>query len=114
LRPSLRPRLEPGYARLVDIVVAAIAVAAFAATVFVVARAAADVQRGRPRSVADATGEEWLTVDQVAGLLDVSPTEVIDLAERDAIPYYLIAAGSRSRPEDYRFRRAEIEAWTIG
>ncbi len=103
-----------GYAHRMDIVVAGIAVAAFAGTVFVVAFALSNLQRGKPRSVADATGEGWMTVDEVADLLEVSPAEVVTLAERDAIPYYLVSAGSPSDPRDLRFRRAEIEAWTIG
>jgi hypothetical protein len=90
----------------VDIVVAGIAVAAFAGTVFVVAFALSNLQRGKPRSVEDATGEGWMTVDEVADLLEVSPAEVVTLAERDAIPHYLVSAGSPSDPRDLRFRRS--------
>jgi excisionase family DNA binding protein len=97
-----------------DVAAAGIAVAAFAATVFVLAFALSNLQRGRPRSVEDTTGEGWMTVDEVAELLDVSPAEVVALAERDAIPYYLVSAGRPSDPRDLRFRRTEIEAWTIG
>ena len=60
------------------------------------------------------TGHEWLTVQQVATLLELPPSEVVELVDRDAIPFYLVRGGRLSEPEYLRFRRDEIDAWTIG
>jgi excisionase family DNA binding protein len=98
----------------VDVVVAGVAVLAFAATVLVLAGAGRRLQRSPARTVMEPFGDEWLTVGQVATLLEVPEDDVVGLVERDAIPFYVIAGGSRTRPADYRFRRDEIDAWTIG
>jgi excisionase family DNA binding protein len=97
-----------------DVVVAGIAVAAFAATVLVLARTGSSPARGRPRTVSGLDEEGWLTTDEVAAMLGVGRAEIAELVEREAIPHYLVAGGRRSDPAAYRFRRAEIERWTIG
>jgi hypothetical protein len=97
-----------------DVVVAGIAVAAFAAVVLVLTGAGRRLQRTPARTVMEPFGEEWLTLSQVAAHLDVPEDDVVGLVERDAIPFYVVAGGSREHPADYRFRRDEIEAWTIG
>ena len=93
---------------------AGIAVAAFAATVLVLVGVANRAQRAPSRTVVDVDGDDWLTTDQVAELLAVSPAEVIAQVERDAIPHFILVGDPRSAPAAYRFRRDEIEAWTIG
>jgi Helix-turn-helix domain len=111
----------------VDIVVAGIAVVAFAATIFVLAGIGGRTRPQQPRTVllpddsgqegngtTPATGHEWLTVQQVATMLELPPSEVIELVDRDAIPFYLVRGGRLSEPEYLRFRRDEIEEWTIG
>jgi hypothetical protein len=97
-----------------DIVVAGIAVLAFAATVIVLTGAGRRLQRTPARTVMEPFGDEWLTVGEVATLLDVPEADVIGLVERDSIPFYVVAGGSRTQPGDCRFRRDEIGAWTIG
>jgi excisionase family DNA binding protein len=97
-----------------DVVVAGVAVLAFAATVLVLTGAGRRIQRSPARTVMEPFGDEWLTVSQVASLLEVPEDDVVGLVERDAIPFYVIAGGSRTHPADYRFRRDEIDAWTIG
>jgi excisionase family DNA binding protein len=99
----------------VDIVVAGIAVAAFAATVYVLVGVGGHTRPQQPRTILlPEEGEEWLTVEQVATLLELPPSEVIELVERDSIPFYLVRGGRLSEPEYLRFRRGEIDAWTIG
>jgi excisionase family DNA binding protein len=98
----------------VDVVVAGVAVLAFAATVLVLTGAGRRIQRTPARTVMEPFGDEWLTIGQVATLLEVPEDDVVGLVERDAIPFYVIAGGSRTHPADYRFRRDEIDAWTIG
>jgi hypothetical protein len=98
----------------VDVIVAGVAVLAFAAVVLVLAGAGRRIQRTPARTVMEPFGDEWLTIGQVATLLEVPEHDVAGLVERDAIPFYVIAGGSRTHPADYRFRRDEIDAWTIG
>jgi Helix-turn-helix domain len=97
-----------------DVIVAGVAVLAFAAVVLVLTGAGRRIQRTPARTVMEPFGDEWLTIGQVATLLDVPEHDVAGLVERDAIPFYVIAGGSRTHPADYRFRRDEIDAWTIG
>lgn len=110
-----------------EIVVAGIAVIAFAATVFVLANVGGRTRPREARTVLlpdsagpegngtpPADGHEWLTVQEVATLLELPPSEVIELVERDAIPFWLVRGGRLSEPEHLRFRRDEIDEWTIG
>ncbi|MGI9019949.1 MAG: helix-turn-helix domain-containing protein [Solirubrobacterales bacterium] len=99
-----------------DIVVAGVAVVAFAATVYVLAGIGGRTRPRQPRTVLfpDPEEEGWLTVQQVATVLELPPSEVVDLVDRDAIPFYLVRGGRLSEPQYLRFRRDEIEEWTIG
>jgi excisionase family DNA binding protein len=99
----------------VDIVVAGVAVAAFAATVYVLVGAGGHTRPQQPRTVLlPEEGEGWLTVEQVSTVLEIAPSEVVELVDRDAIPFYLVRGGRLSEPEYLRFRRDEIDAWIIG
>ena len=110
-----------------DIVVAGVAVVAFAATVYVLAGIGGRTHPQQPRTILlpddegregngtpPAEGHEWLTVQQVATLLELPPGEIVELVDRDAIPFFLVRGGRLSEPEYLRFRRDEIDAWTIG
>jgi hypothetical protein len=101
-----------------DVVAAAIAVAAFAATVFVLTGALSGVRREPlrtiPRAELDPESDEWLTTDQLADELHVRPGEIMNLVERRAVPFFLIAGANRYDPDSYRFQRDEIEDWTVG
>ena len=98
-----------------DIVVAGIAVAAFAAVVFVLVNAGGHTAPQTVRTVLLPEDDgEWLTVEQAATVLELPPTEVVELVERDAIPFFLVRGGTLSNPEYLRFKRAELDAWTIG
>jgi hypothetical protein len=101
-----------------DVVAAAIAVAAFAATVLVLTGALSGVRREPARTIPaaelDPESDEWLTTDQLAEELQVRPAEIMNLVERRAVPFFLIAGASRYHTDSYRFQRDEIDAWTIG
>ncbi len=100
-----------------DIVLAGIAVAAFAATVFVLAAAASRSRRpGGLRTVLlpEDDDERWLTVRQLAVELELSEPEVVAVVERGDVPFYIVRGGDASDPAYVRFRRDEIDAWTIG
>ena len=98
-----------------DIVVAGIAVAAFAAVVFVLVNAGGHTapQTVRIVSIPD-DGEQLLTLQQAATALELPPSEIVELVERDAIPFFVVRGGTWSNPEHLRFKRAELEEWTIG
>ena len=55
-----------------------------------------------------------MTLSEVAAFLDVSTSEVGALVERGDIPFFLIRGGELSNSEYWRFKRDEIERWTIG
>ena len=99
-----------------DIVVAGIAVMAFAATVFVLTQAGGHTRPQQVRTILlpEPEDEQWLTVQQVATLLELPPSEIVELVDRDAIPFYVIRGGTLTQPEYLRFKRDEIDAWTIG
>jgi Helix-turn-helix domain len=66
------------------------------------------------RVVIDPHGEEWLTLEEVAAHLETTPAEILNLIERDSIPFYVDAVLDRREPGAYRFKRAEIDDWVIG
>ncbi len=99
-----------------DIVVAGVAVIAFAATIYVLVGVGGHTRPQQVRTVLlpDPEDDRWLTVQQVATLLELPPPEIVELVERDAIPFWLIRGGRLGEPGYLRFKRDEIESWTIG
>jgi hypothetical protein len=97
-----------------DILIAGIAVIAFAACVLVFTGAFTS-QRSEPMRVAtDPYDERWMTVSDLAAELELSEEEVLDLVDRRSVPFFVVPGVRRPGPEAYRFRRDEIEEWTIG
>jgi hypothetical protein len=78
------------------------------------ARSVGTRRRQNVRVVVDPQGEEWMTLDEVAARLETTPGEILNLIERDAIPFYVDAVLARSEPGAYRFNRQEIDDWVIG
>ena len=82
--------------------------------------ARAFVQSYGERAPANPRLAEWpddprlLTVAQVATELNSSPAEVMELVERNAIPFFVVDGFGRFSPERYRFDRDEIAEWVIG
>ncbi len=68
----------------------------------------------KPRIAIDPESEYWLTLGEVAVLLETAEDDVMNLVERGGIPFYAVAGGNRSNPETYRFDRDEIDGWVIG
>jgi hypothetical protein len=69
--------------------------------------------RQNVRVVVDPSGEEWMTLTEVAARLDTTPGEILHLIERDAIPFYVDAVLNRREPGAYRFNRYEIDDWVV-
>ena len=78
------------------------------------------VQSYGERPPANPRRAEWpddprlLTVEEVAAELESSRTEVMELVERNAIPFFVVDGFPRSSAERYRFDRDEIDDWVIG
>ena len=97
-----------------DIVVAGVAVIAFAAVIFVFAGTATRRRPESARVVSVADAEGWLTAGELATRLGVAEHDIAELVERDAVPFYVLRGGAISTPAHLRFKPSEIEAWTIG
>jgi hypothetical protein len=70
--------------------------------------------RQNVRVVVDPQGDEWLTLPELAAHLETTEAEILNLIERDAIPFYVDAVLSRREPGAYRFKRDEIDDWVVG
>jgi hypothetical protein len=78
------------------------------------ARSVGTRRKQNVRVVVDPQGDDWLTLAEVAAHLQSTPGEILNLIERDAIPFYVDAVLDRREPGAYRFSRAEIDDWVIG
>ena len=66
------------------------------------------------RVVGDPSGDDWLSLDEVARRLDLPPDEVLTLVANDSIPCFVLPRAHRNDPSAYWFSRAEIDDWVIG
>ena len=97
-----------------ELIAILIATVMFALVVRELARTFGPRRRQNVRVVVDPLGDEWLTLAEVAARLETTPGEILNLIERDAIPFYVDAVTPRNTPSAYRFNREEIDAWVIG
>ncbi len=86
----------------------------FALVVSTFARTASRPNPEIRRVITDPSGEDWITIDQVAALLDLAPDEVLTLVANDSIPFFVSPGAPRNDPRAYWFSRTEIDAWIIG
>jgi hypothetical protein len=86
----------------------------FIALVTTLVRAGRGSSRGEARLVSDPSGEGWLSVEEVAELLETDPEDVLGLVDRGSIPFFVDAGSGRSVAAVYWFRRDEIDDWVIG
>jgi hypothetical protein len=98
----------------VDVVIAGIAVIAFAMTVLVLSGAGRHLGRAPARTALDPESDAWMTIGELATMLDTPEADVMTLVDREAVPYFIVPRGNRANPADYRFRRDEIDAWIVG
>jgi hypothetical protein len=66
------------------------------------------------RTVIDPDDPDWLDLDGAASYLGVETGFVLNLVARDAIPFYVMAERDRTDSPSYRFRRDELDDWTVG
>jgi hypothetical protein len=86
----------------------------FIAVVTTLVRAGRGSSRGEARLVDDPSGEGWLSVEEVAELLETDAEDVLGLVDRGSIPFFVDARSGRSVAAVYWFRRDEIDDWVIG
>ena len=55
-----------------------------------------------------------LDVDAAAAYLGVESSFVLNLVERDAIPFFVMTEGDSDNRSSYYFRRDELDEWTVG
>ena len=61
----------------------------FIAVVTTLVRAGRGSSRGETRLVSDPSGEGWLSVEEVAELLETDPEDVLGLVDRGSIPFFV-------------------------
>jgi hypothetical protein len=84
----------------VDILVAGIAVVAFAAVVYVLVGVGGHTRPQHVRTVLLPDDDEgWMTLQQVATVLELPPAEVVDLVDRDSIPFFVVRGGRITEPQ---------------
>jgi len=66
------------------------------------------------RAVIDPDDPDWMDVEAAAAYLGVDPGFVLNLVDRDAIPFFVMAESDTADSRSYRFRRDELDAWTVG
>ncbi len=96
------------------LVLVLLSVAMFAAVVATLARAGRGSARRGARVAWEPGGEDWLTVEEVARLLETEPHEILDLVDRGAIPFFVDPRPNLPERAAYWFRRDEIDAWVVG
>ena len=97
-----------------DIVVAGIAVVAFVACIVVFTGTFSGTRSEPMRVATDPYDERWMTVGELARELEIGDDQVMDLVDRREVPFFVVPGARRPSPEAYRFRRDEIDEWTIG
>lgn len=71
-------------------------------------------RRREPRFADWPDDPRLIGIEEVAAVLDTTPSEVMVLVARDAIPHLVVEGVDRSSPAAYRFDRGEIDDWVIG
>ena len=99
---------------IAELVLVLLSCVMFVLVVSTLARAGGRSSRKEARVVEDPSGEGWLTVDEVAALLETESDEILILVERGAIPYFVEPPSPFAEHSPYWFRRDEIDAWTVG
>ncbi len=66
------------------------------------------------RAIVDPDDPDWLDVDAAASYLGVETGFILNLVDRDAIPFFVLEGADSAAGSRYYFRRDELDAWTVG
>ena len=66
------------------------------------------------RAVVDPDDPDWLNVEAAAAYLGVEAGFILNLVDRDAIPFFVLEGAESTAGSSYYFRRDELDAWTVG
>jgi excisionase family DNA binding protein len=98
---------------LVELTIVVVAVVGFTAVVLTFTRAGEPAVAGK-RAVIDPDDPDWLDVDEAASYLGVEAGFILNLVERDAIPFFVMTESDSAARSSYYFRREELDEWTVG
>jgi hypothetical protein len=98
---------------LVELAIVVVGVIGFTAVVLTLTRAGEPSVTGK-RAVVDPDDPDWLDVEAAAAYLGVESSFVLNLVERDAIPFFVMTEGDSAARSSYYFRRDELDEWTVG
>jgi hypothetical protein len=98
---------------IVELTIVVVAVVGLTAVVITFARTG-EASGPDKRTVIDPDDPDWLDVEAAASYLGVVTGFVLNLDARDAIPFFVMAESDRTDSSSYRFRRNELDDWTVG
>jgi len=98
---------------LVELTIVVVAVLGLTWVVLTFTRAGEPSVSGK-RAVIDPDDPDWLDVNGAASYLGVEPGFVLNLVDRDAIPFFVLAKSDSADSASYYFRREELDDWTVG
>ena len=98
---------------LVELTVVVVAVLGLTAVVLSFTRTGEPSVSGK-RAVIDPDDPDWLDVEAAATYLGVETGFILNLVDRDAIPFFVMAESDSADSSSYRFRRDELDDWTVG
>jgi excisionase family DNA binding protein len=98
---------------LVELTIVVVGVIGFTAVVLTLTRAGEPAVAGK-RAVIDPDDPDWLDVDEAASYLGVEAGFILNLVERDAIPFFVMTESDSAARSSYYFRREELDEWTVG
>ena len=98
---------------LVELSIVVVAVLGLTWVVLTFTRAGEPSVSGK-RAVIDPDDPDWLDVNGAASYLGVEAGFVLNLVDRDAIPFFVLAESDGEASSSYYFRRDELDEWTVG
>ncbi len=97
---------------LVELTIVVVAVLGLTWVVLTFTRAGEPSVSGK-RAVIDPDDPDWLDVNGAASYLGVEAGFVLNLVDRDAIPFFVLQSDAADS-SSYYFRREELDEWTVG
>ncbi len=98
---------------LVELTIVVVAVLGLTWVVLTFTRAG-EPKLSSKRAVIDPDDPDWLDVEAAASYLGVETGFILNLVDRDAIPFFVVAESDAADSSSYYFRREELDEWTVG
>jgi hypothetical protein len=98
---------------LVELTIVVVAVLGLTAVVLAFTRAGEPSVAGK-RAVIDPDDPNWMDVEAAASHLGVEIGFILNLVDRDAIPFFVLEGNDSLKSSSVYFRRDELDDWTVG